>query len=187
MHIFGKMKRDYLKTVEIPEGIEVSVADSKVSVKGKDAELVREFQLGKIKIEKTEKAIEISCKKATKREVKMINTMAAHIKNMMKGVVEKFEYKLKVCSSHFPVTVKVEGDKAVISNFLGEKIDRTSKILEGCDVKVEKEIITVNCLDIEKAGQTAANFEKATIVKGRDRRVFQDGIFITHKPRGAIA
>ena len=35
--------------------------------------------------------------------------------------------------------------------------------------------------NIEDVGQTAGNLEKATIVKGRDTRVFQDGIYIISK------
>ena len=30
-------------------------------------------------------------------------------------------------------------------------------------------------------GQTAANLEQATVVKGRDIRVFQDGIYVVSK------
>ena len=35
--------------------------------------------------------------------------------------------------------------------------------------------------NVEDVGQTAANLEQATVVKGRDIRVFQDGIYVVSK------
>ena len=35
--------------------------------------------------------------------------------------------------------------------------------------------------NVEDVGQTAANLERATVVKGRDIRVFQDGIYVVSK------
>jgi len=167
--------------VEIPEGIKVEINGQEVSVKGPAGELKRKFESG-IKIEIKENKVYATHPNGTKREKKMAHTIAAHISNMMKGAKEKFEYRLRVCAAHFPITANIEGKKLRIKNFLGESKDREARILENVEVKVEKDLITVSSNNLEAAGQTAANFESATKVKARDRRVFQDGIFIIEKP-----
>ena len=175
------MKKEIFETIEIPEGVEVSVDKDMVTVKGPEGENKREFDLMRVSLEKKDNQVIVGNKKATKNEKKMIKTIAAHIKNMIKGVQEKFEYTLKIVFSHFPMTAEMEGKEVVIKNFLGEKIPRRVQINEGAEVKIDKEIITVSSVDKEIAGQVAANFEKATRVPLKDRRIFQDGVFITNK------
>ncbi len=181
MLIFTKMKKELFQRIEIPEGIEVDIDGAKVTVKGAEGKNEREFNLANVALEKKGNEIILGNKKATKKEKRRMNTIAAHIKNMIQGTQSKFEYKLKVCFSHFPITVEVKGNEALIKNFLGEKTPRKTKIPVGAEVKVDKEIITVTSSDIETAGQAAANFENVTRIAKRDRRVFQDGIFITSK------
>jgi len=175
------MKKELLQEIEIPEGVEVEINGIDVSVKGKEGENKRSFKKGKIVLEKKDNKVQIGYKKSTRNEKKMINTMKAHIINMIKGVQNKFEYKLKICFIHFPITVKIEGKNVVIKNFLGEKIDRKTTLPDGVDVQIDKEFITVLSTDKEKAGEAAATFEKITKIRNRDRRVFQDGIFIINK------
>jgi large subunit ribosomal protein L6 len=175
------MKEKMYKNIEIPEGVEVSFEEDTLIVKGPEGENKREFNFGILDFEKKGSEIIIGSEKATKREKKQMNTITAHIKNMIKGVQEKFEYKLKICFSHFPMTLNVERNKAIIKNFLGEKIPRKVKIPEGVEIKVDKEIITINSTNKELAGQAAANFEKATKIRKKDRRIFQDGIFMISK------
>ncbi len=79
------------------------------------------------------------------------------------------------------MSVSVEGDNIIIKNFLGETKERKAKIMEGAEVKIDGEIITVNAINKEFAGQTAANIEKMTFIKDKDRRIFQDGIFMIEK------
>jgi large subunit ribosomal protein L6 len=175
------MKKELFQRVEIPGGIEVEIAGAKVTIKSPEGKNEREFDLGNLSIEKKGNEIIIGNKKSSKKEKRRMNTIAAHIRNMLKGVKEKFEYKLKICFSHFPITVEVKGNEALIKNFLGERTPRKAKIPAGAEVKVEKDVIVVTSPDVEVAGQTAANFENATRIVKRDRRVFQDGIFITSK------
>ena len=177
MHIFIKMKNE----IEIPEGVEAEIQKNKLILKGKEGETFREFNLGEINFEKKDKKIILSCEKATKKEKRIINTSAAHIKNMIHGVQKKFEYKLKICSSHFPMNVKFEGNTAIIKNFIGEKVDRKVELPKNVEIKMEKEIITIRSIDKELSGQAAANLETATKIRGRDKRVFQDGIYIINK------
>ena len=176
------MKQDVERIIEIPEGVVVEISRGSVKVKKDDKNLERDFNFGMLKINKTEKEVKISCKNSGKWERKTAGTIAAHIQNMIKGVGEDFVYKLEICNVHFPMNVKVDGEKIVIKSFLGESVERVAKIVSGAKVEVKGNEITITSPNREIAGQTAANIEKATRLSGRDRRVFQDGIFITEKP-----
>jgi len=175
------MKRDLIKEIEIPEGIEAEIKGNSIKITGPQGEVKREVDADNLVFEKKDNKIIISCKKATKKEKKMINTITAHIKNMLKGAKEKFEYELKIVFSHFPITAEVQGKKVIIKNFLGEKIPREADIPEGVEVDVKKDIITIKSSNIESVGRAAASIERATKIRLRDRRIFQDGIYITNK------
>lgn len=175
------MKKEFSQEIEIPEGIEIKKEGKKIIVKGKEGEVSKEFNFGKLKCEIKEGKISISHPSSTRKEKRMINTISAHLRNMIKGVNNHFEYKLKICASHFPINVEIKGNEVSIKNFLGEKTPRKCKMPEGVEIQINKEIITVKSSNKEIAGQAAANFEITTRVKNRDRRVFQDGIYIINK------
>ncbi|MCR4284898.1 MAG: 50S ribosomal protein L6 [archaeon] len=175
------MKKILERIIEIPEGIEITVKDKTFVVKGKGKEISKSFDMGKITVSIKDKKVNISAKKFTRRESKMVGTIWAHLKNMIKGIEEDFVYKLEICNVHFPMNVKVDGDKVIIKSFLGETTQRVSRIMPNSKIDIKGNEITISSPDIEAAGQTAANLEKATKLVGKDRRIFQDGIYITEK------
>jgi len=76
----------------------------------------------------------------------------------------------------------VNGDTFTVNNYFGERVPRTAEILHNVNVSVQNKVeITVSGIDKELVGQTAANIERCTTVKNRDRRVFQDGIYLLNK------
>jgi len=169
------------KTVEIPEGVEVNLVDKVVHVKKGSLEVKRELYFPTVEIKKEGNEIVLEPKRFTKKEKKIINTYKVHILNMVLGVQEPYSYKVKICSSHFPMTVTVKGKELEVKNFLGEKVPRKAVILEDVDVKVEGDVIVITSPNKEAAGQTAGNFEKTTRITNRDRRIFQDGLWIIEK------
>ena len=187
------MNKNLIREIEIVEGVEVSINGNEFIIKGNGKESKRDFDIGKIQISVVGggesgvgKKIVLSAKGASKRESKMIGTIWAHLKNMVKGVGENFVYELEICHVHFPMNVKADGNTITIKSFLGETTERKAKIMDDVSVDIKGNKIMVTSSDIEAAGQTAANLEKATKLTGRDRRIFQDGIFITKKPYRTI-
>jgi large subunit ribosomal protein L6 len=176
-------RKDLKKEIIIPEGITANIEENKIIMKKESNELQRRLE-GKIDIKIEKDKIILESKKTTKNERKIFGTINAHINNMIKGLTEGFKYKLQIANVHFPMNVShdKENNEIVIKNFLGEKQDRRVKLVEGVEVKVDKETIELESFDIEKAGQCAANIEKGAKVKNKDRRIFQDGIFIIEKP-----
>ncbi len=169
--------------IKVPERTKVTVAEGTVVVEGEKGRVSSRMAYPRLRIIKEEGSIVVRADSRTRRYKKMVYTYASHIKNMIAGANDGYVYRLKICSGHFPMTVKVEGKFVVISNFLGEKTPRKAMILDNAKVTVSDEAITVESADLNCAGQTAANIETATKIKNRDRRVFQDGIYLTEKPQ----
>ncbi|RMF91308.1 MAG: 50S ribosomal protein L6 [Methanobacteriota archaeon] len=169
------------RTVDIPEGVDVVVEDSTVTVTGPKGTLSRVMSYPGIAIAVKEGRVVVSAEKQRRAFKAMAGTFAAHIRNMITGVTRGFEYRLKVVYSHFPITIKHTGNVVTIENFLGEKTPRIAQVPGDCSVSIKGDTILVAGIDIEHVGQTAANIEKATRVKRRDRRVFQDGIYLVEK------
>lgn len=163
--------------ITIPENVIAKFEDNILTLKGEKGENSRVFSHPKINIKLNGNIIEIYSKNVRRKDKAIIGTFIAHINNMKKGVTQGFEYKMKTVFSHFPIKTVVEGDKFIIQNFLGERSPRHAKILNGVNVDIKSENITVTGIDREKVGQTVANIEKATKVKNRDIRVFQDGVY----------
>lgn len=177
-----QVQRKIEETVTIPQGIEANLDGHILSVKGKLGSLQRMIGNPYVTVKKDNNIITLSTVSSLRKQKRMLYTIKSHISNMIQGVQTPYQYKLKICSGHFPITVKLEGQYVTISNFLGEKIPRKSKILPNVTVKIDKDTILVQSFDLEAAGQTAANLEQRTGVGKRDRRVFQDGCYIVEKP-----
>lgn len=179
------MHKSLIQQVEIPKNCEVIIDKQlyfyTVTIKGDLGTNTKVFKLPGTELFVENQKIIIRCNKATKKEKKLINTIKAHIKNLIKGVTKGHIYKLKICSSHFPMNVVVKDNVLEVKNFLGEKQPRRLKFKTKVDVIIKGNEIIVKSFDKELAGQTAADIEKLTRRVGFDRRIFQDGIYIYYK------
>ncbi len=175
-------------SIPIPEGVTLSVNERIVKVTGPKGELERELWQPGLQIQSEQAGNEVIIKSdLSRKKVRAIaGTYAAHIRNMITGVTEGFSYKLKAVHAHFPMQIALtkEGNAVSISNFLGERKPRTSKIVAGVKVEIKGREIIVSGINKEAVGQTAANIEQKTKIKVYDPRVFQDGIYLVEKGVG---
>ena len=169
--------------IAIPDGVTVTMDGNTFKVKGPKGELSRNFSHPRVDVVVADGNVTVKCEYPRIKDKAMIGTYAAHVKNMFKGVTEGFTYHLKVVFSHFPMKVAVnEKEKRVeVNTYMGGHATRYAAIVGDTKVKISGQDITVTGINIEDVGQTAANMEKSTMRRGFDKRVFEDGIYITLK------
>ncbi len=169
-------------TVEIPEGVSATIDGDMITITGPKGSLSREFASARHDVFQEGGGLLVRIDLPRRKERALAGTWNAHLNNMVKGVTDGFTYKLKALYSHFPMTLAVKGNEFVVNNYFGERVPRSAVIINGVEVKVQnKTEVTVSGIDKEAVGQTAANIERCTTVKKRDRRVFQDGIYLIEK------
>ncbi|MEM3019491.1 MAG: 50S ribosomal protein L6 [Candidatus Bathyarchaeia archaeon] len=174
------------RKIRIPENVEVSIDGLVVTVKGPLGTLRNDFSHASwISILKNGNEVQVQpLGKARKKKVAVAGTIASEIRNMIVGVTKGYTYKLKIVYAHFPMSVKVLGDKIVIENFAGERGQRIAKIFGNCKVAVQGDDVIVKGIDIDDVSQTAASIEGATNVRSKDPKVFLDGIFLYERMEG---
>jgi large subunit ribosomal protein L6 len=177
--------------IEIPEDVSAEVDHLDLTIEGPGGSVTRRLWYPNVSVsaEETENedggnvdAVVVSSSEEDAKTNATIGTFASHVRNAIHGVTDGWEYQMEVFYNHFPMQVDVEGDEVVISNFLGEKDDRRTTIRGDTQVEVDGEELTLSGPSKEDVGQTAADIEQLTRVKGKDTRVFQDGVYITRKP-----
>ncbi|MFH2106579.1 MAG: 50S ribosomal protein L6 [Candidatus Micrarchaeota archaeon] len=155
----------------IPEGVTVDINGNTITVKGPKGHVERTFSK-LVSITKNENEVEVAAK--TKM---LIGTWDSHVKNMFIGVTLGYSIQLKVIHAHFPMSIKVNGKKISIENFLGEKQPRKAKIAGDAKVEVKGQIVTLSGANKEDVGNTYTSLKQATKIKMKDGRVFQDGLY----------
>ena len=162
----------------------LNLEGKKVTVKGAKGTLKRDFSFIPISINADGNTVRVWAEWPRKKEAALIGTIHSHIQNMISGVQKGFTYKIKIVFSHFPISVKVQGQTVLIENFTGERRARKAKILGDVKVKVEAEDVVIQGLNLEDVSQTAANIEQVTKVKRKDPRIFLDGLYVYERNEG---
>lgn len=172
--------------LEIPKEIKLKLEGKKVTVKGTKGTISNDFShMKEIELNYSKNSFEISAYFPRKSTVAKMGTLKSLVENMMDGVTKGYSYKMKIAYSHFPISVDVDGDKILIKNFIGERSPRiTFKAGKNIEIKTTKEDVIVTGLDKNLVGQTAANIQKRCRIRKKDKRVFQDGIYVYEKSLG---
>jgi large subunit ribosomal protein L6 len=167
--------------INIPQGITVSKKDNFILVKGKLGELNKEFKSKLVNINIESQKIVLESINDRTKTLAILNTVKAIVKNMLSGVNKKYVYTLRGVYSHFPLTLAVKGKTFVINNYLGEKKSRVIDIPDTVEISVKGKDVIVKSIDKSLAGTVAGLIENSVKPKNRDRRIFQDGVYIITK------
>ena len=170
--------------VEIPEGVTVTYKKPIVYVQGPLGKTYKNFKKIPVTIEVVDGKVLFKAQGTRDKSRAIMNTARSLIKNLCEGVVEGYTIKMKVVFSHFPITVKVEGEKVLIENFQGERAARKTNIWGETKVTPKGDDVIITGHVLTDVSQTAAEIENNSRVKNKDHRVFLDGIYKFEKKKG---
>jgi large subunit ribosomal protein L6 len=176
---------DIIVEVDIPAAVTITKQENTITVKGKLGTLKKDFTRMPTIISIENNKLIIKPYGTRKKDLSIRNTARSIIANMIKGVENGFTYKLKIVYAHFPISVKARGKEIYVENYFGERSPRVSRVV-GDDTKVNVvgEDVVIEGPSLEDVSQTAANIEFSTKLKGKDQRVFLDGLYIYSREDG---
>ena len=150
------MSRIGKRTIIVPQGVTVTVADNTVNVKGPKGELSLELNKN-IELEVKENELLVKRANDEKTTRAMHGTTNANINNMIIGVTEGFKKDLEIIGVGYRFNVK--GNTLVINAGYSHPVE--IEVPAGLSVEATSNTeITVNGIDKVLVGEFAANIRK---------------------------
>jgi len=140
--------------VTIPSGVDVTIADGVLTVKGPKGTLSREV---KKDVDVTIDAGAVTlAPKETPNSAALWGTYAAHVRNMITGVTDGYTKILEIEGVGYRAEVK--GNELVLNVGFSHPVNL--EIPAGITAEVQKNVITLAGFDKDALGQFAANVRK---------------------------
>ncbi|MDC3425533.1 50S ribosomal protein L6 [Aquibacillus sp. 3ASR75-11] len=147
------MSRVGLKSLEIPEGVEINQNENTITVKGPKGELTRSFHPD-MTIKIADNVLTVERPSDHKEHRALHGTTRSLIGNMVEGVHKGFEKSLEIIGVGY--RAQKQGEKIVISAGYSHPVELEKR--EGIDIEVPSNTkVTVKGIDKELVGAVAAN------------------------------
>ncbi|KAI0205046.1 ribosomal protein L6 [Astrocystis sublimbata] len=179
------------ETLEIPEGVSVSIKSRKVTVEGPRGKLHKDLSHLAVNFSHPAKnIIGIEIHHGSRKNVATLRTVRTLINNLVVGVTKGYKYKMRYVYAHFPINVNLDKNgetglwEVEIRNFVGEKLVRRVVMQPGVDVEVskaQKDELLILGNSLEAVSQSAADIQQICRVRNKDIRKFLDGIYVSEK------
>lgn len=162
--------------VKLPKGVEASIADGVVSVKGSNGSLqVTLHEL--VEVVSEEDQLKVSARKRELKAVALAGTMRALVNNMVIGVSEGFEKKLELTGVGY--RARAQGNVLNITVGYSHPIDY--QLPEGVSAETPSQTeIVLKSADKQKLGQAAAEireFRPPEPYKGKGIRYADERVY----------
>lgn len=171
------MSRIGNKPIEVPAGVQVDIKGNHIKVTGPKGSLERDFR-PEIEFVSADNIISVKCRDHSKRTIAFSGLCRTLLDNMIIGTVEGFSKKLVIEGVGYRADLK--GD--TISLNVGFSNPVLFDLPAGVNAKVDRTEITLDSIDKELVGQTAAtirSIRKPEPYKGKGIRY--DGERIVRK------
>ena len=167
------MSRIAKTPIELPAGVEVKIQDREVKVKGPKGNMALQLHAS-VSLEQEDKVI--SVKPATDSAIPMAGTFRSLVNNMVIGVTEGFEKKLKLVGIGY--RAQMQGNKLTLALGFSHPIIYAAP--EGVTIEApsQTELVITGC-DKQKVGQVAAeirSFRPPEPYKGKGVRYFDERV-----------
>ncbi len=146
------MSRTTERELEIPKGVDVSISKKDISVKGPHGQLSVPLVDG-VDVNQENGKVLICTSASTRQARAMTGTLHALVRNMVKGVSEKWEKKLQIEGVGY--RAQLQGNRLVMQLGYSHPVEYDHP--DGIEIKVNTPTeISVSGIDRQKVGQTAA-------------------------------